>query len=1739
MTENDGDKKTLFTEEKTEQKDGETLTTKRKSIMQVNPDGSTTITDSIVSTSVKNEIKLDENTKINVSEVDADLDDKKYIQAMREKNQLAVLKDTNKMICIIPLKAAENILKKMGGSLEEDFSSFAFGIYSMEEINEIRKSLVYEKPKKVFVNIIKDFDIIMPPLERLPRNNKQLNSLLFQNVQEKLDMIKAEEERKRREEEERRKKLEEANRLKLIEKEKRKEKACNKLKKIRNDNRLEILKIKFGQYRKNCEELRLVEQRKKVETEKKVLRLKIKRDSISQADPNALIGNEGDGQNNALSEEEQKKKIEDEEKKKKEQEEEEERKKEQEDRLKKEEEERLKKEEEERLKKEEEERKKKEEEERLKKEEEERKKKEEEERLKKEEEERKKKEEEDRLKKEEEERKKKEEEDRLKKEEEDRLKKEEEERLKKEEEERLKKAEADRLKKEEEERLKKAEADRLKKEEEERLKKEEEEKKKKEEEDKLKKEEEKQKQEEERLKKEEEEKKKKEEEEEQKKKEEEAEEEKRRQEEEKLQKEKEEEEKRRQEEEKLQKEKEDEEKRRQEEVKKKEEEDNEKQRLAQEELNRQKAEEEKRKQEEEEKRRQEEADKKKKEEEEAEKRKQKEEEERRKKEEEEAEAEKIRQEEEEKKNKEEEEEAERQKLALQKENKNEDEEEERQKLALQNANKNEDENKENKNEGEKINISEEISKEEVKPKNKLRTVKKPKKINDNIENKNGGLNDDNTNNKDKDDSTTQKEEQINEPNEDGQKPKKKKVLKKVKKIVKVPKKKAADVIDNRKPFYISAAGGGGYGPSDYHYNVSYTGHKPLRNLNMKNECINCHNEVPGNAEQNNNAKNKNEPLYVCENCIHKINPNQSLDNVNNGNKTLRPFEYYQNNEDDKYDPINTKEFFEMNRNRYLSELWKKENDDLPQGKRGVKSRSIEKINKNDFDKDKNNEYKNDYNALMTDNNLNNGDKGCEPRKIKRCRNRSTITMHKPIDKNDNKENKNLRYRQNKNLNNNIKNDNINEVQDVECPKCRNVYVLNPEQRFYYCKDCENIMCGKCSKNHYIENPEHNCSKADFNQPEQQDFFKASPSEINRGNNEVMKSPNNPINKSPKKRKLNVTKYINKSQNDPNLITNKNEGINDNINPEKEFYNTNLNNKGLLRNKPNNKLINDKNRQIYNTNYYNKNPDEDRFKKGDNISGILDEDNCFICGIKQKNDTNEKFYICRECNHLLCNNCKGRHDDMNPKHNVVTSYVSGELDNCFLCGTKQKELPNEKFYLCKDCDKIYCQNCRGKHDYVNPKHNIDFYNTPGQLNNCKLCGINQKDLPYEKFYLCNDCDNVICQNCIGKHDYANPHHNVVNYNTSGEINNCDICGVKQNELPNEKLYLCKDCKNLLCQNCRGKHDYMNPKHNIVNYDTSEQLDNCFICGINKKELPNGKFYLCRECDNILCQNCKGRHDDVNPKHNVVNYYTTRKFNNVNDDNFSKRKNMPNLKQYDYYEEYINPSNNTYYNKENNNNYQNNYGNQKEYKGKDNNKPNSYNQDYYNSGQTYYDNEKTPSKNNDNQNQFYINKQKNSMDNINFKDNNYNNTNKNYEQNENPQNINTLRSYNLQNNISNNDNMNMSPIKNKKVTLRRYNNNRYNDQENNYGNEEGLNIEPENENQNLRNKKSDLFKKKKCKIEFDLNKEDKEFDTCQIFGNPACFNCLKSKKNEKTIQIFYCSQCMKLFCRDCLYQHNYCS
>jgi hypothetical protein len=263
---------TINKTEETTNKDGVTTTTKKESIININPDGKTTIANSTVSKSVKNEIKLDNDTKVSVSELDAGQDDVKYIDVLRKKGQLAILKGTNQYISMLSLKHFELILKKMGTNLQEEINLVAFGIYSIEEINEIKKSIEFDVPKVVFQNVTKYLEVKEPEINKINKNEKNFDNSIFVNIQEKLDFIKAEEERKRKEEEERKRKLEEENRIKMELKEKRREKAKAKLKKIREDNIREILMKKFIQYRNNIQGLKIIETKKKTETEKKVLK---------------------------------------------------------------------------------------------------------------------------------------------------------------------------------------------------------------------------------------------------------------------------------------------------------------------------------------------------------------------------------------------------------------------------------------------------------------------------------------------------------------------------------------------------------------------------------------------------------------------------------------------------------------------------------------------------------------------------------------------------------------------------------------------------------------------------------------------------------------------------------------------------------------------------------------------------------------------------------------------------------------------------------------------------------------------------------------------------------------------------------------------------------------------------------------------------------------------------------------------------------------------------------------------------------------------------------------------------------------------------------------------------------------------------------------------------------------------------------------------------------------------------
>ena len=103
-------------------------------------------------------------------------------------------------------------------------------------------------------------------------------------------------------------------------------------------------------------------------------------------------------------------------------------------------------------------------------------------------------------------------------------------------------------------------------------------------------------------------------------------------------------------------------------------------------------------------------------------------------------------------------------------------------------------------------------------------------------------------------------------------------------------------------------------------------------------------------------------------------------------------------------------------------------------------------------------------------------------------------------------------------------------------------------------------------------------------------------------------------------------------------------------------------KMILRNKPNRINLINNNAKIYpkSKNIRYNDYDKENNIENENI-GDIDSDDCFLCGIKQSQNNYESFYLCRECDKLLCKKCKKKHDLINPQHNLVTSYISGEID----------------------------------------------------------------------------------------------------------------------------------------------------------------------------------------------------------------------------------------------------------------------------------------------------------------------------------------------------------------------------------------------------------------------------------------------------------------------------------------------
>ena len=73
--------------------------------------------------------------------VETDNNDERYLKAIKQKGEIAILKGENKLIEIIKLETLEKILSLLQITLKEFYYDISFGIYSCEEIVELRKRL--------------------------------------------------------------------------------------------------------------------------------------------------------------------------------------------------------------------------------------------------------------------------------------------------------------------------------------------------------------------------------------------------------------------------------------------------------------------------------------------------------------------------------------------------------------------------------------------------------------------------------------------------------------------------------------------------------------------------------------------------------------------------------------------------------------------------------------------------------------------------------------------------------------------------------------------------------------------------------------------------------------------------------------------------------------------------------------------------------------------------------------------------------------------------------------------------------------------------------------------------------------------------------------------------------------------------------------------------------------------------------------------------------------------------------------------------------------------------------------------------------------------------------------------------------------------------------------------------------------------------------------------------------------
>ena len=152
-----------------------TSTTTTTTTVQTNDDGK------------NNEINVEEATTTGTRQIETGASDRRYIDAIHYKGEIAILKTETELMNLIKVDSLEKIVKLMGKTMEDFYYDISFGIYTSEEIIEFRKSL--NTRNSINDKYVKDYDFMLSPDDKLILPS-MFGDQVFEKVEKEIENIK-------------------------------------------------------------------------------------------------------------------------------------------------------------------------------------------------------------------------------------------------------------------------------------------------------------------------------------------------------------------------------------------------------------------------------------------------------------------------------------------------------------------------------------------------------------------------------------------------------------------------------------------------------------------------------------------------------------------------------------------------------------------------------------------------------------------------------------------------------------------------------------------------------------------------------------------------------------------------------------------------------------------------------------------------------------------------------------------------------------------------------------------------------------------------------------------------------------------------------------------------------------------------------------------------------------------------------------------------------------------------------------------------------------------------------------------------------------------------------------------------------------------------------------------------------------------------------------------------------------